>query len=349
MIDSRRQFSPVRPINNQTSRHSDHFPVIITFENIPVRKPAKLGKNAHTIWNTNKQGGWETFKTSTEKQGEFMNIIDETKSNTENVARIEKVLTKKKFVAFGKVKVKKQSENKDLRKLLDLKSNKISQNDDIKDVDEAINVKLLELQKEEVENEIENVRMIRKNKGHSAAVFNTMRKICGDKKEGQEQVAMIDPETKSWIYEPMKIKEVSLKYCVDLLTKHNSDKKHEDYFFIQDMIHLVRCEEINDDEKELSKEDFDKRLKTLKTKFQEKYKFILKAGDGYKDCLFSLFSNIWGSEDKPQQWRNTVIVQIYKGKGSISDYNSQRNIHTKEAEPNFFEGIVVDKSKDKLS
>ena len=91
--------------------------------------------------------------------------------------------------------------------------------------------------------------MIKKNKGHSAAVFNTMRKICGDKKEGKEQVAMIDPETKSWIYEPMKIKEVSLKYCVDLLTKHNSDKKNEDYFFIQDMIHLVRCEEINDDQR----------------------------------------------------------------------------------------------------
>ena len=65
--------------------------------------------------------------------------------------------------------------------------------------------------------------------------------------------------------------------------------------------------------------------------------------------MFSLFSNIWQSEDKPQQWRNTVIVQLYKGKGSKFEFNCQRNLHMKEAEPKLFEGIVVDKSKNKLT
>ena len=83
--------------------------------------------------------------------------------------------------------------------------------------------------------------------------------------------------------------------------------------------------------------------KMLKTKCAHKYKFIINLGEGYKNCLFSLFSNIWQSEDKPQQWRNTVIVQLYKGKGSKSDFNCQRNLHMKEAEPKLFEGIVVDK------
>ena len=35
-------------------------------------------------------------------------------------------------------------------------------------------------------------------------------------------------------------------------------------------------------------------------------------------------------------------------KGDLSDYNSQRNIHTKEYVPKLFEGIIVDKSKDKI-
>ena len=45
-IDSRRKYSPVRPINKNEVRHSDHFPVIVQFENIPVRKPTKLNRNA---------------------------------------------------------------------------------------------------------------------------------------------------------------------------------------------------------------------------------------------------------------------------------------------------------------
>ena len=49
-----------------------------------------------------------------------------------------------------------------------------------------------------------------------------------------------------------------------------------------------------------------------------------------------------------QQWRNTVIIQLYKMKGDLSEYNYQRNIHSKEYVPKLFDGIIVDKSKDKI-
>ena len=65
-------------------------------------------------------------------------------------------------------------------------------------------------------------------------------------------------------------------------------------------------------------------------------------------CL-SLFQKIWQTEMKPQQWRNTLIVQIFKGRGVASDFDCQRNIHTKEATPKLFEGIVVDLSKVRLT
>ena len=44
-----------------------------------------------------------------------------------------------------------------------------------------------------------------------------------------------------------------------------------------------------------------------------------------------------------------LIVQIFKGKGDESEFSNQRNIHTKEDKPKFFEGIVVDKSKTILT
>ena len=46
---------------------------------------------------------------------EFENVIDDTKTNTETFRRIEKVLTKKKFGAFGKIKIKRKSEDKELQ------------------------------------------------------------------------------------------------------------------------------------------------------------------------------------------------------------------------------------------
>ena len=90
------------------------------------------------------------------------------------------------------------------------------------------------------------------------------------------------------------------------------------------------------------------RVKKMAEKSKEKYRFILKSGEGYKNCIYRLFSQIWKEEVKPQQWRNTVIIQLYKGKGETFDFNCQRNIHTKEDTPKLFEGILVDKSKQKL-
>ena len=350
-IDSERKFSPIRPIKQQEAKHSDHFPIIVQFENIPVREPIKHARNAHTIWNTKKEGGWEAFKASTNDYNVFEDIIEEKETNTKNMMNLEKLMNKKKFAAFGKVKIKNKTVNKDLQNLYKEKSKKMEKKDDIESIEKAITQKLLEIQKDEVEKEIEEVMTLRKGKGRSAAIFNTLNKICGAKKSGQDQVAMIDPESKLPIFDPNQIKSVSLKYCVDLLTKRNTDPEFEDYLYIQDMLHLVRCEDalLEDKDEELRLEDFEARLKILKTKCKDKYKFLINSGEGFRECVFELFSNIWRTEDKPQQWRDTIIIQLYKGKGDASDYNNQRNIHTKEDIPKYFEGIVVDKSKGKLT
>jgi hypothetical protein len=141
-----------------------------------------------------------------------------------------------------------------------------------------------------------------------------------------------------------------VKYCQDLLNTRNGDNEYETYYFVQKMIHVVRSHWDKNEaaEEALTKDDFENRLKLLKKKCKEKYNFILKSGDGLKKCLFDLFSKVWSVESKPEQWKETVIIQLYKGVGDPSSYNSQRNIHTKADCPKFFEGIVVDKSKAKI-
>ena len=59
---------------------------------------------------------------------------------------------------------------------------------------------------------------------------------------------------------------------VNLLTQKNCHDEYKDYFYIQDMIHLFRCEDEEDEEFQM--EDFDRRMKILKTKCKDKYQFI---------------------------------------------------------------------------
>ena len=80
----------------------------------------------------------------------------------------------------------------------------------------------------------------------------------------------------------------------------------------------------------ITRDDFDKRLKLLKSKNKDKYEFLVKSGQGMKDCLFELFCKVWATEKKPQQWRDTIIIQIWKGKSDAANFDNQRNINTKK-------------------
>jgi hypothetical protein len=157
------------------------------------------------VWNTNKSGGWEKYKASTEDNDESINIFEDAKkSTTDNVKDIEKKMTKKKFVAFGKVKQKSKPENKELKKLYEAKCSKLDAKTSVDEIDDAINVKLLELQREDIEHEIKEVMLRKKSKGKSAAIFHTLQKICGSKKSNQDQVCMKHPQTKLTSMNPMK-------------------------------------------------------------------------------------------------------------------------------------------------
>jgi hypothetical protein len=89
-------------------------------------------------------------------------------------------------------------------------------------------------------------------------------------------------------------------------------------------------------------------MERLKKKSKEKYKFILKAGNSMRNALFRLFRNVWTQERRPEQWKNTTIIQLYKGKGVSEDLNNHRNIHMKEDIPKAFETAVVEHSKPKI-
>ena len=116
------------------------------------------------------------------------------------------------------------------------------------------------------------------------------------------------------------------------------------------MIHETRMKEyIQENEMILTEEMFNSALKRLGAKHAKKYKYILKAGDSYSCALFSLMKSVWENEKIPSLWKQTQIVQLYKGKGNSNELCNYRHIHTKADTRKVFGEILTHEIKVKVS
>ena len=106
-------------------------------------------------------------------------------------------------------------------------------------------------------------------------------------------------------------------------------------------------EEVKDDI-QFSQELFNKSLNILKKKGGGKYDFLTKCGQSLKAALYNLFKVIWDTERKPDMWRDTILLQLYKGRGPRESLENLRNIHTKMEIPKFFGHIVTSAAKPLL-
>ena len=156
------------------------------------------------------------------------------------------------------------------------------------------------------------------------------------------------PTTNVLITDPTALKQIALKYCSSLLQNNSVDPQYSAEIYTENLLHYIRSIKVDTPEDILDYSDFERRIQIVSSKFGEKYKFLINAGQGLRNCLYQLFSSVCETESNPQQWRDTVRVQLYKSKGDPSSFDSQRNIHIKDLIPKLYEGILVDKSKNFL-
>ena len=124
------------------------------------------------------------------------------------------------------------------------------------------------------------------------------------------------------------------------------DDDVKDDVALTNIIHIVRqlCGGQDDS---INHEDINEVFEKMKKK-GSKYNFIVKAGDNFMNCIGHLYTKIWACEEKPDQWRDTKIIQLYKSKGLKEDLDNIRNIHTKNEVSKGFDQLVVNKSKVKM-
>ena len=298
VIDKNFNFTPGKPLGGNKMCYPDHYGILFVMKNIPLANRRNPNGEKFKMWNLNKEGGWDKFKEQTDVNEKFKNIANENALNpTQLMDEIDKEVTKVKFRAFGKVTVRNDLKtNKELKALqkdkFDLlkKNNTKERNDEINELEDKITNEVLSHQRKKLEKEISELKDIKCKKGKSAVIFNLKDKIVGKKKAAQEATTMKDPKTNEELTKKKDIKEAALSYCVDLLTNRSPKPGFEEDLMLTDLIHEKRMREKVDNDVEFSRTTFENSLKELKQKNKNKYEFILKGGNDFKEALYKLYS-----------------------------------------------------------
>ena len=106
-------------------------------------------------------------------------------------------------------------------------------------------------------------------------------------------------------------------------------------------VHNARMEERLESDIEYNEEMLKETLRMLKKKSGKKYQFILKSGSSLINALNKLYSVVWKTEKTPEAWRETLIVQAWKGKGDKADLSNIRHLHLKQDIQKVFSHMVT--------
>ena len=74
----------------------------------------------------------------------------------------------------------------------------------------------------------------------------------------------------------------------------------------------------------------------------------MNGGHSLFNALYKLFYLVWKNEYIPIEWQKSSLVQLFKGKGCVSDLDNMRFIHNKSNIAKFFGQIVISQAKDNL-
>ena len=72
---------------------------------------------------------------------------------------------------------------------------------------------------------------------------------------------------------------------------------------------------------EVEEESYWELLDRLKAKNKRSYDFIVKSGDKFKKAILKLVKRVINTEEIPENFLETLLVQLYKGKGSQQEFN----------------------------
>ena len=156
---------------------------------------------------------------------------------------------------------------------------------------------------------------------------------------------MKDPKKNELVFNPAGIKSVSVKYCQDLLTNREPALEFKRNLLWKERVHAVRMTESFEDDPKFTLDRFNQTFDVLSKTKKEKYKFILTAGQSYFGALFKLYQVVWETKIIPEGWKESILLQLDKGKKDKLNLDNKRHIHTKDPTQKYFSHMVTTATK----
>ena len=107
-------------------------------------------------------------------------------------------------------------------------------------------------------------------------------------------------------------------------------------------------EEKDEEECEVSKDEFNAILRKFNSKQSTAYDFILKASEEFKEATFRLCKAFMKREEFPQRMQQTTLHMIWKRKGLQQILKNNRFIHMKDYLARTCEAMVVSRIKERI-
>ena len=201
VVDKDKTFTPRRVVKTKKetkSIFSDHYALKVELKGLPKKQD---NEKKETMWKLNTPGGWETFKSLTDKAAaEVEEAIDNESDINKVIKKIEGIETKIKFKAFGKTKVRENKVREDAKYVDSCKSSKCIKCKNQKEKDEE----LIDKRTKQIE---EAVLKIKESKqGRAGNIFQMKKNIAGSKKSKQEAIAIRHPDSGETIVNKNEIK-----------------------------------------------------------------------------------------------------------------------------------------------
>ena len=187
------------------------------------------------------------------------------------------------------------------------------------------------------------MRMIEKHARLSDRVYQT-KKIVERDERFIELEAMQDPKTGEILQTRDQIFKYVLDYNIDVLSKNEApgNAVYTERYKSEAMEQLMEVEDMESLEP-IKIEEFIEVLEQL-TKVKKKvYNDLLLAGPKFKVAVYMLMQQIYLTEQIPRSFKKTVLMPLYKGKGSRRDLANHCFLHLKNWGGKVFEKLIMKK------
>ena len=182
----------------------------------------------------------------------------------------------------------------------------------------------------------------------NAKIYKLKEMITGPKIKASETMCIKDPNTGELITDFETIKETTLKHTLKILSKKpvRKEDREEHEEKVRNHNRIMNTENV--EEWSLDNVTYNKVLRRIKEKGKKMFDPINKAGNKYKEAIMQYMSKIINTECIPSEFSKTVLIPIWKKKGSALDLNMMRYVHMKSWQAKLCEALVTEKMKEAI-